>query len=173
MEVDRDNWILQAQQILHAQPPVRGAFEAARRHETLHVQQRKTPRTFTLIGSVLRSMPWATAFSVTGSFREKVSTVASAAAAQLVSHFCTMTPSWRSSNNERTGFRSPAFTRGAAMAIASNHRSASLAREPISFGLSNTRWDVPLRRPSQREAQDWRRVKDPAANKGRARRHGG
>ena len=41
----------------------------------------------TLIGSVLRSIRCATSFSGTGSLCVKVRTVASAAAAQLVSHF--------------------------------------------------------------------------------------
>src|SRR5262245_47712836 len=57
-----------------------------------------------------------------------------------------MTPSWRISNNERTGFRSPANAFEAVIAIATNHRSASLTRVPISLGLSNTKWRSAARR---------------------------
>src|SRR6266850_2116350 len=65
----------------------------------------KPPRTLTRRGSVLPSIAWATALSDTGSPWWYVSSVASAAAPQLVSHCWTMTLACRISSRERTGPR--------------------------------------------------------------------
>src|SRR3954468_7514032 len=108
----------------------------------------KPPRTLTRSGSVLPSIAWATALSDTGSPWWYVSSVASAAAPQLVSHCWTMTLACRISSRERTGPRPSAE----AAPATTNRKKAQLVCQAFS------RTALPLNAAPLEHAYRYRRV---------------